>query len=339
MYDLLYTMNDVVRSGGGYAAIQARLPVLMILMWLSVICALIFFVSIFLRRISFAVGGVVVLLLVAFIGQAYPRLVQNLKVEPSKQALEAKYINYNVRATLHAYDLEDNTVTETEYPLTGELSYESIMGQENAAVINSIRLWDWRPLRRTFRQLQELRSQYDFYDVDIDRYLMENGEPRQVMLSGRELNIDDLPREVRNDWFKRTYVFTHGYGAVMSPVNETLDGKPKMYIRDMDPINYEPEWAYRFNDNPGPRIYYGERTNHYVIVHPDRPGSLEFDYPETFGQDFAKYSYQGKGGVRLSSFLRKFVYMLKFRNELKFILPGEIKSTSQKNDDTPNRFL
>ena len=60
-------------------------------------------------------------------------------------------------------------MTETEYPLTGELSYENITGQENAAVINSIRLWDWRPLRRTFRQLQELRSQYDFPDVDIDR--------------------------------------------------------------------------------------------------------------------------------------------------------------------------
>ena len=49
-----------------------------------------------------------------------------------------------------------------------------------------------------------------------------------------------------------------------------------MYIRDMDPINYEPEWAYRFNENPGPRIYYGERTNHYVIVHPDRLEGLEF---------------------------------------------------------------
>ena len=79
---------------------------------------------------------------------------------------------------------------------------------------------------------------------------MEGGEPRQVMLSGRELNINDLPREVSRDWFKRTYVYTHGYGAVLSPVNEILDGKPKMYIRDMDPINYEPEWTHRFNDNP-----------------------------------------------------------------------------------------
>jgi len=97
-------------------------------------------------------------------------------------------------------------VTETEYPLTGELSYENITGPENAAVINSIRLWDWRPLRRTFRQLQELRSQYDFADVDIDRYLMDS-EPRQVMLAGRELNINDLPREVSRDWFKHLRLY------------------------------------------------------------------------------------------------------------------------------------
>ncbi|MCZ6681025.1 MAG: UPF0182 family protein [Candidatus Poribacteria bacterium] len=329
MYDLLYTTSDVVRGGGGYAAMHARLPVLKIMMGLAILCALVFLISIFLRRITFAVGSVVVLLLVGFIGQVYPRLIQNLKVEPSKQKLEAKYINYNIRATLHAYDLEDNTVTEKEYPLTRELSYEDITHQENAAVINSIRLWDWRPLRRTFRQLQELRSQYDFPDVDIDRYTMANEEPRQVMLATRELNIEDLSREVRNDWYKRTYVYTHGYGAVLSPVNEIIGGKPKMYIRDMDPINYEPEWTYRFNENPGPRTYYGERTNHYIIVHPDRSEPLEFDYPQAFGQDFAKYSYTGKGGVELSSFWRKLIYTLKFSNEIKFVLPGEIESTSR----------
>jgi uncharacterized protein len=330
MYDLLYTVTDMVRGGGGYAAIRARLPLLQILLILTILCALVFIISIFLRQIRYAVGGFVIFLLVGMVGQVYPAFVQKWRVEPNKQELEAEYINYNIKATLHAYDLEDGTVTEEEYPLMGKLSYNGITNQENASVIKSIRLWDWRPLRRTFRQLQELRSQYDFPDVDIDRYPMENGDPRQVMLSGRELNIDDLPREVRNDWFKRTYVYTHGYGAVLSPVNEVDDsGKPEMYIKNIDPIYYNPEWKYRFDDNPGPRIYYGERTNHYVIVHPNRSEGLEFDYPETFGQDFAKYSYKGKGGVELSTFWRKFVYMLKFNNELKFVLPGEIMSDSR----------
>lgn len=328
MFDLLYTTNDVVRGGGGYAAIHARLPLLKILLVLSLICAVVFLVSIFLKRLRYALGSFAVFLFVGLIGQVYPAVVQKWRVEPNKQELETEYINYNIKATLHSYDLGENTVTEEEYPLTGELSYEGVRNQENAAVMNSIRLWDERPIQRTFRQLQELRSQYDFHSVDIDRYAID-GSPRQVMLSVRELNINELPHEVRNDWFKRTYVYTHGYGAVMSPVNEILDGKPKMYVRDIDPVDYEPEWDFRFGENPGPRIYYGERTNHYVIVHPERTEELEFDYPTSFGEDFAKYSYQGEGGVKLSTFWRRFVYMLKFGNEFKFVLPGPIESSSR----------
>ncbi len=327
MYDLLYASNDIVRGGGGYAAIQARLPVLNVMLWLTIICALIFIVSIFLKRNAYAFGGFVVFLIAGFLGQAYPVAIQRWQVEPNKQVLEADYINYNIKATLQSYGLADNTVTEEEYPLTEELNYDDITSLENKPVFNSIRLWDWRPLRRTFRQLQELRSQYDFNDVDIDRYVVD-GEIRQVMLSGRELNINELPVEIRNDWYKQTYTYTHGYGAVVSPVNEIENGKPSMYIQGLPPIEYKDEWEHRFDETPGPRIYYGERTDRYVIVHPDRPQALEFDYPQE-GQQYAEYAYKGEGGVELSSFWRKIAYMLKFNNEINFVLPGEISSTSR----------
>ena len=327
MYDLLYASNNVVRGGGGYAAIQARLPVLHIMLWLTIVCALIFIVSIFLKRHTYAFGGFVVFLIVGFVGQVYPTVIQRWQVEPNKQVLEADYINYNIKATLQAYGLAENTVTEEEYPLTEQLSYDDITSDENAPVFNSIRLWDWRPLRRVFRQLQELRSQYDFNDVDIDRYVVGD-EIRQVMLSGRELNINELPADIRNDWYKQTYVYTHGYGAVVSPVNEIDKGKPNMYIQELPPIQYKEEWNHRFTETPGPRIYYGERTNRYVIVNPDRPEPLEFDYPQD-EQKYAEYAYQGKGGVLLNSFWRKMAYMLKFNNEINFVLPGEISSTSR----------
>ena len=327
MYDLLYASNNVVRGGGGYAAIQARLPILNIMLWLTVACALVFIISIFLKRNSFAFGGFVVFLIAGFLGQVYPAAIQRWQVEPNKQVLEANYINYNIKATLEAYGLAENTVTEEEYPLTEQLSYDDITSLENKPVFNSIRLWDWRPLRRTFRQLQELRSQYDFNDVDIDRYVVD-GEIRQVMLSGRELNINELPVEIRNDWYKQTYTYTHGYGAVVSPVNEIDNGKPNMYIQGLPPIDYKEEWQHRFGETPGPRIYYGERTDRYVIVHPDRPQALEFDYPQE-GQQYAEYAYKGEGGVLLNSFWRKMVYMLKFNNEINFVLPGEISSTSR----------
>jgi hypothetical protein len=332
MFDLLNKpSSDVVRVGGGYAAIHARLPLLGVMLISSIASSIVFLSSMFLRRVRYALGVLVLFFTIVFVGQFYPRFVQKFRVEPNKQDLEAKYIKHNIEATLYAYGLTDKWVTEEEYPLTDELSYEDVMSPENAEVINSSRLWDWRPLRRTFRQLQELRSQYDFVDVDIDRYKMD-GEVRQVMLSGRELNINDLP-SARRDWYKKTYVYTHGYGAVMSPVSEIEDGKPKMYIRDIDPITYAPEWNLKFADNPGPRIYYGERTTHYIITHPSRKSEgkelLEFDYPLSVGQDYKKYAYQGLGGIKLSSFWRRLVYMLKFNNEIKFVLPGEINQQSR----------
>ena len=332
MFDLLNKpSSDVVRVGGGYAAIHARLPLLWVMLISSIASSIVFLSSMFLRRVRYALGVLVLFFTIVFVGQFYPRFVQKFRVEPNKQELEAKYIKHNIEATLYAYGLTDKWVTEEEYPLTDELSYEDVMSEENAEVINSSRLWDWRPLRRTFRQLQELRSQYDFVDVDIDRYQMD-GDVRQVMLSGRELNINDLP-SARRDWYKKTYVYTHGYGAVMSPVSEIEDGKPKMYIRDIDPITYAPEWNLKFADNPGPRIYYGERTTHYVITHPSRKSEgkelLEFDYPLSVGQDYKKYAYQGLGGIKLSSFWRRLVYMLKFNNEIKFVLPGEINQQSR----------
>lgn len=324
MYDLLYGTNDVVRGGGGYAAINARLPILWIMLVITVLVALIFIVSIFIRKNTFAFGGLIFFGAAGLLGNLYPQIIQKWRVEPNKQVLEADYINYNIKATLQAYGLAENKVLVEEYPLTEEISYEEIISEENAPVFNSIRLWDWRPLRRTFRQLQELRTQYDFVDVDIDRYIVDD-EIRQVMLSGRELNIEELPIENRNDWYKETYVYTHGYGAVVSPVNEINSGKPNMYIKELPPVVYDTQWQHRFAEVPGPRIYYGERTNRYVIVHPDRSKALEFDYPIE-GQQYAEYAYKGKGGVPLNSFWRKFLYMLKFDNQINFVLPGEIKS-------------
>ncbi len=324
MYDLLYGTNDVVRGGGGYAAINARLPVLWIMLFITVLVALIFIVNIFIRKNTFAFGGLIFFIVAGLLGNLYPQIIQKWRVEPNKQVLETQFINYNIRATLQAYGLAENKVLVEEYPLTEEINYEDITSEENAPIFNSIRLWDRRPLRRTFRQLQELRTQYDFADVDIDRYIVDD-EIRQVMLSGREMNIDLLPIENKNDWYQETYVYTHGYGAVVSPVNEIDNGKPNMYIKGLPPV-YEPQWQHRFAETPGPRIYYGERTNRYVIVHPDRSkGPLEFDYPIE-GQQYAEYAYKGKGGVPLNSFLRKFLYMLKFDNQINFVLPGEIQS-------------
>ena len=53
------------------------------------------------------------------------------------------------------------------------------------------------PCFSTYRQLQEIRLYYRFLDVDIDRYILD-GDYRQVMLSARELDVDQLPRRSPN---------------------------------------------------------------------------------------------------------------------------------------------
>ena len=127
----------------------------------------------------------------------------------------------------------------------------------NEAVVNNVRLWDYRPLQRTYEQLQALRPYYQFSEIDIDRYKID-GEVRQVMLAARELNKENLPAP---SWVNRNLEFTHGYGVVMNPVDSiTPDGQPEFFIQDLPPQSNVPLEVTR------PEIYYGEMTNDTVFV-------------------------------------------------------------------------
>ena len=75
---------------------------------------------------------------------------------------------------------------------------------------------------------------YKFNDVDIDRYTV-NGSLRQVLLSPRELDINQLPADART-WVNLHLKYTHGYGMVMSPSRDvTREGMPAFYFMDVPP--------------------------------------------------------------------------------------------------------
>src|SRR5207247_8718292 len=103
-------------------------------------------------------------------------------------------------------------------------------------------------------QQQALRTQYTFVDVDLDRYQI-GGKEVPVMLSARELSSNRLPQQT---WVNRHLVFTHGLGAVVSPVGGVApDGGPLYLVKDIPPVG-EPKIEQ-------PRIYYSELTSEYVI--------------------------------------------------------------------------
>src|SRR6266571_1517515 len=158
----------------------------------------------------------------------YPALLQRFSVTPNELVAERPFIEHNIRMTRQAYGLD--RIVEQSFPADETLDARAL--ERNAPTIENIRLWDHRPLLRTFGQLQEIRTYYKFVDVDNDRYTM-NGEYKQLMLSTRELSYAHLQSRI---WINEHLTFTHGYGVVVGPVNRiTPEGLPEFLVKDIPP--------------------------------------------------------------------------------------------------------
>jgi uncharacterized protein len=216
--------------------------------------------------------------------------VSNFIVKPNELVREKPYITFNTSWTRQAYGLD--RVTQREFP--ADTTVEAADAANNQATLQNIRLWDWRALQDTLRQIQEIRTYYDFPDIDIDRYDID-GTTREVMLAARELNVDKLPESSRN-WINDKLIYTHGYGITMNPVNGfTPEGLPTLLLSNMPVHSTVPSL-----NVTRPEIYFGEITNTDVYV---KTRQKEFNYPQ--GATNNLNSYEGKGGIVIGGFLRR----------------------------------
>ena len=138
--------------------------------------------------------------------------------------------------------------------------------------LQNIRLWDWRALQDTLRQIQEIRTYYDFPDIDIDRYRLD-GTVRQMMLAraraerreaaGEQPQLDqrkaDLHARLRRD--DEPGQRLHAGGAA--------DSDPRQHAGA--------EHRRRRSTVTRPEIYFGELTNTDVYV---KTRQKEFNYPQ-----------------------------------------------------------
>jgi uncharacterized membrane protein (UPF0182 family) len=211
-------------------------------------------------------------------------------VKPNQLDRERPYIADNIAMTRQAYGLD--RFEQRHFP--AETNVAALDPAANQATLDNIRLWDLQALQATLRQVQEIRTYYDFPDIDIDRYQL-NGSPREVMLAVRELNVDRLPESSRN-WINDKLIYTHGYGITMNPVNGfTPEGLPTLYLSNMPVESTVPGLSVT-----RPEIYFGELTNTDVYVDTDQK---EFNYPE--GQSNNLTSYSGTGGILMGGFMRR----------------------------------
>ena len=240
--------------------------------------------------------------------------VSDFIVAPNQLVRERPFIAHNIEMTRRAYALDR---IET-HPFPADTGIEAVEPSKNQTTLENIRLWDWRALQDTLRQIQEIRTYYDFPGIDIDRYQI-GGSVRQMMLATRELNVEKLPQSSRN-WINEKLIYTHGYGVTMNPVNGfTPEGLPTLVLSNM-PIQ---------STIPGltvtrPEIYFGELTSTDVYV---KTRQKEFNYPQGDANNLT--SYQGDGGIRLGGWLRRMLIAFDRGDLAKLPFSDDVNSESR----------
>lgn len=258
-----------------------------------------------------AVSATVFYLAVSILARGIvPAAFQKLVVSANELTRETPYIRRHIEATRKAWGLDKVEGRD----LSGEVQLTNANIKANAATVDNVRLWERDLLMQTFKQLQEIRTYYDFVSSDDDRYMID-GKYRQVHIAARELNSASLPTRT---FINSRLTFTHGMGVTMAPVNQvTSEGLPVLFIKDVPPVSTVSIKLTR------PQVYYGELTNEYVFV---GTGQQEFDYPAGDQNIYTKYT--GRGGVPIGSFLRRVLYAFQF-GSLKILLSDDIKGSAR----------
>ncbi|MCC6765705.1 MAG: UPF0182 family protein [Deltaproteobacteria bacterium] len=310
-YDLLLAPYGAV-FGAGYTVSAVKLPLQWLLVLASLAGAGLAAANVRGRDWRLAIGAVVLVLGAGLLASFLPDVFQRLRVRPDELRLERPYLAHNIAMTRRAYGLD--RIDSRPFPADQALDAAAIA--RNAATFENVRLWDPQPLLDAYRQLQLIRLYYDFHDVDVDRYDLADGR-RQVMLAAREIDAELLPENART-WVNQRLQFTHGFGAVMSPVTELEgEGLPTFFMQDIPPQSRVGIGLAE------PRIYFGEKTDDYVIVNAE---AEEFDYPK--GDENVSSSYTGADGIMLGSRLRRAIFAWHFR-DLNLLLSGNLRPESR----------
>jgi hypothetical protein len=240
--------------------------------------------------------------------------VSSFIVKPNQLVRERPFIAHNIEMTRRAFALD----RIEPHPFPADSGIEAVDPLNNQTTLENIRLWDWHALQDTLRQIQAIRTYYDFPDIDIDRYQIGNSV-RQMMLATRELNVDKLPASSRN-WINEKLIYTHGYGVTMNPVNGfTSEGLPTLVLSNM-PIQSTIQGL----TITRPEIYFGELTNNDVYV---KTRQKEFNYPQ--GDSNNLTSYEGNAGIRLGGFLRRTLIALARGDIAKLPFSDDVSSESR----------
>jgi len=279
-------------SGVTYTDAHYTLPALLFVSIALIVAAIILLVNAFaVRRFSLLLIALALPIATYVIGVVMvPSYIQSFIVKPNELDRETPYIGYNAEWTRKGFGIDQIELRDFE----ADTSVAALDLPNNRDSLDNIRLWDWRALQDTLRQVQAIRTYYDFPDVDVDRYII-GGQTRQMMIAPREINDDKLPGR---NWVNDRLIYTHGYGVTTNSANGfTPEGLPQFVLSNM-PV----ESAAAEVKVTRPEIYFGELTDRFVYV---KTQQKEFDYPQ--GDSNTYTTYEGTGGIRIGNRLRRMI--------------------------------
>jgi uncharacterized membrane protein (UPF0182 family) len=273
-YEMVWNDHGFM-TGVDYTDATVGLP----LQWLLILASIAAAVLVVIQRWIAAATMVLALPIAGIIPPAFASIF----VKPNEISLESPYIDAHIKATRIAYGLESR-VKEIDFQTSPESTLDET---RHKALLDNVRLWDWKPFHDTVTQTQALRPYYIFNDTDVDRYSID-GQMRQVLLSPRELDINQLPSGASSSWVNRHFTYTHGYGLVLAEVSKlNPEGLPSYLIENMPLEIRTPSIKVT-----RPELYFGETQGDKVFVHTAQQ--------EATGADQQSH-YEGSGGFPISS--------------------------------------
>ena len=317
-WELLYSARGQV-FGASYTDVHAQIPALNLLIFISVVSAIILLVNVWFKGWSLPLVAVGIWLVTSIgVGGIYPAVVQRFSVEPNEIERETEFVQHNLDFTRLAYGL--SAVESVDFAASTNLTAEVIA--ENRATIENIRLWDPGVLNQTYPELQNIKTYYDFADVDVDRYII-NGELTQVMMSARGLDENRIPG---SGWVNERLVYTHGLGAVLSPSNGvTTDGLPDFLLQDIPPVNNSGSANL---DVDQPRIYFSDDSHEDFLIAGSNEGEVDIPTGSSDSEGAQTNSYDGLGGVALGNLAQRTAWALRF-GDLNTLISGQVDSESR----------
>lgn len=315
-FSIVYSTSGAA-PGPGYTDVNIARWVNWLLAAVALAVGVVLVLNTFLKQIRLLLGliaGWAVLYVI--LAMLLPPAVQSVLVNPSELKREKPYIANNIAMTSAAFGL--SSVTERD--LGGQQPITDALLSTAPVTLSNVRLWDYRVAQTTFQQLESFVPYYVFRDVDVDRYFGASGQIQQVLVSAREIDANGLPANAKT-WTNLRLVYTHGYGAVVSPVNGvTAQGLPDFVVSKIPPNGTGP---YAITQ---PEIYFGEAGLDWVAVNTDQP---EFSgLIDTSNPNNGSYAGAGAGSVMLDNYLKRLIVATDLR-EGKLVTSGVINGKTR----------